>query len=149
MPNSPSSSNPSAPCRLEWRPSRQLAIALLVLGMLSALSLVASGMPMVSSIALALLAAGEGVRLARREVRRPERSIVIATDGRATMDGADVCDLRVHWRGPWAFAQFRDPQGQRGRLAWWPQALPPRDRRELRLAVPVIQAAHSRPPMAS
>jgi len=149
MPNSPSSSNPSAPCRLEWRPSRQLAIALVVLGMLSALSVVASGMPMAFSIPLALLAVGEGARLARREVRRPERTVVIATDGRVTLDGVEVGDLRVHWRGPWAFARFRGAQGRQGRLAWWPETLPARDRRELRLAVPVIQAAHSRPPMAS
>ena len=149
MPNSPSSSNPSAPCRLEWQPSRLLAIVLVVLGVLSGLSVVASAMPMVFSIPLALLVAGDGVRLARRELRRPQRTIVIATDGRATLDGKEVGGLRVQWRGPWAFAQFRVAQGRPGRLAWWPEMLPPRDRRELRLAVPVIQAAHSRPPMAS
>jgi toxin CptA len=113
------------------------------------MSVVASEMPMMFSIPVALLAAGEGMRLARREACRPERALVIAAEGRATLDGADIDDLRVHWRGPWAFAQFRDAAGGRGRLAWWPETLPPRDRRELRLAIPVIQAAHSRPPMAS
>jgi len=120
-----------------------------VLGALGALGVVASEMPMTFSIPLALLAAGEGVRLARRELRRAERTLVIAADSRATLDGVDILDLRVHWRGAWAFAQFRDAGGRPGRLAWWPDPLPPRDRRELRLAVPVTQAAHSRPPMAS
>ena len=149
MPNSPSSSNPSAPCRLDWRPSRWLVLALLALGMLAALSVMASEMPAIFAIPLAVLAAGEGVRLARREARRPMRTLVIATDGRAMLDGEAIDDLHVHWRGPWAFARFREANGRRGRLAWWPQMLSPRDRRELRLAVPVIQAAHSQPPMAS
>ena len=120
-----------------------------MLGALAALGVIASEMPMMFSIPLALLAAGEGIRLARRELRRPERKLVIAADGRATLDGADIDGLRVHWRGPWAFAQFRDAGGRRGRLAWWPDTLLPRDRRELRLAIPVIQAAHSQPAMAS
>ncbi|BDU16989.1 protein YgfX [Lysobacter auxotrophicus] len=149
MPNSPSSSTPSAPCRLEWRPSRWLAFALLLLGLLAALSVLASEMPLIVSVPVSLLAAGEGLRLARREMRRPGRDVVVASDGRAALDGAPVDDMRVHWRGPWAFARFRDADGRLGRLAWWPDALPARDRRELRLAIPVIQAAHSRPPMAS
>jgi len=149
MPNSPSSSNPSAPCRLEWRPSRWLTLALVGLGMLAALGVMASGMPILLAIPLAALAAGEGVRLARREARRPTRALIIATDGRALLDGESIEELCVHWRGPWAFARFREANGRRGRLAWWPETLAPRDRRELRLAVPVIQAAHSQPPMAS
>jgi len=124
-------------------------LALVVLGMLAALGVMASGMPMSFAIPLALLAAGEGIRLARREGRRPERELVIAGDGRATLNGAGIDEVRVHWRGPWAFAQFRDAGGRRMRLAWWPERLAARDRRELRLAIPVIQAAHSRPPMAS
>ena len=119
------------------------------LGVLAAFSVAASEMPARFSIPLALLAAGEGVRLARREARRATRTMVIVADGRATLDGADIDEVRVHWRGPWAFAQFRDAAGRRGRLAWWPEALPPRDRRELRLAIPVIEAAHSQAPMAS
>ena len=146
MPNSPSSSNPSAPCRLEWQPSRLLAIVLVVLGVLSGLSVVASAMPMVFSIPLALLVAGEGVRLARRELLRPQRTIVIATDGRATLDGKEVGGLRVQWRGPWAFAQFRDAQGRR--LLWWPDRLDARGRRELRLAVAVSAPARDPRSMA-
>jgi toxin CptA len=124
-------------------------LALVVLGMLAALSVAASEMPTMFAIPLALLAMGEGFRLARREAGRPGRTLVVGHDGRATLDGADVQGLGVHWRGAWAFASFRHPAGGRSRLAWWPDPLPVRDRRELRLAVPVIQAAHSRPPMAS
>jgi len=120
-----------------------------VLGVLAALSVVASEMPLAFSISLSLIAAGEGLRQARREVGRRARSLVIAADGRVNLDGMAQDDVRVHWRGPWAFAQFRDTEGRRIRLAWWPDTLPARERRELRLAVPVPQAAHSRPPMAS
>ncbi|MDG2518184.1 hypothetical protein P7B03_10135 [Lysobacter soli] len=149
MPNSRSLSTPSAPCRLEWRPSRWLTLALLALGVLGALSVLASEMPPIFSIPLALLSTGRGALSAWFEASRRNRTLVIAADGRAMLDGAEVSDLRVQWRGAWAFARFRDAGGRSGRLAWWPDTLPARDRRELRLAIPVIEAAHSRPPMAS
>ena len=149
MPNSPSSSNASAACRLEWRPSRWLALALCAIGVLAALSVLSSGMPVTFAVPLALTAAGQGVRLARREARRPSHLLTIAPDGRAALDGIDISDLRLHWRGPWAFLHFRGADGRSRRLAWWTDTLAPRDRRELRLAVPVQPAAQSRPSMAS
>jgi toxin CptA len=89
MPNSPTSSHASAPCRLEWRPSRWLTLALFALGPLAGLGVVASEMPLVFSIPLALAAAGEGARLARRESRRAPRWLVVTGDGRATLDAVN------------------------------------------------------------
>lgn len=158
MPTSPNSSRASAPCRppsrahggrLEWRPSRLLASALLTLGALSGLSVLACEMPLQYSLPLALLAAGEGVRLARGELRRPERRLVIGPDaGAASLDGRAVTGLAVEWRGPLAFLRFRDEAGRSRRLAWWPDTLPATARRELRLAVPVQAAAQPPASMA-
>jgi toxin CptA len=124
-------------------------LALLALGVLGTLSVLASEMPRAFAIPLTVLSTGWGARLAWREASRRNRTLVIAADGRAMLDGAEVSDLRVQWRGPWAFARFLDAGGRSERLAWWPDTLPARDRRELRLAIPVIEAAQSRPPMAS
>ncbi|MDQ3617279.1 MAG: hypothetical protein M3374_00895, partial [Pseudomonadota bacterium] len=46
-----------------------------------------------------------------------------------------VSGFEVHWRGPLAFARWRDSQGARQWLVWWPDTLPAGPRRELRLAV--------------
>jgi toxin CptA len=149
MPNSPTSSHASAPCRLEWRPSRWLTLALFALGLLAALGVVASEMPLVFSIPLALAAAGEGARLARRESRRASRWLVVTGDGCATLDGVAIGGIHLRWRGPLAFVRFQVGNGRRQRLVWWPDTLPPHERRELRLAIPVQPAAQPGPSMAS
>jgi toxin CptA len=73
--------------------------------------------------------------------------VVISDDGTAvSVDGARVEDFTVHWRGPLAFARWRDGQGGVHRLAWWPDTLPASARRELRLAAPAqsnASGAHS------
>ncbi len=148
MPTSQRSSRASVPCLLEWRPSRLLASALAVLGALAGVALIGSEMPLPLSVPLALLAAWEGLRLARREYLRPTRSLVIGGDGAATLDGQEITGLIVEWRGPLAFMRFADSAGRPGRLAWWPDTLPARSRRELRLAAPVKAAAHPPPSMA-
>ncbi|HEY5802742.1 MAG TPA: hypothetical protein VIT90_03495 [Lysobacter sp.] len=148
MPTSQRSSRASARCRLEWRPSRLLAAALVVLGVLAGLSLIACELALVVSVPLALLAAGEGVRLARRELARPARVLEMGGDGMAMLDGQAITELRVEWRGPMAFLRFRDADGRPGRLAWWPDTLPATRRRELRLAVPVKAAAQNASSMA-
>ncbi|WP_342315599.1 hypothetical protein [Lysobacter sp. FW306-1B-D06B] len=149
MPNSPPSSHASAPCRLEWRPSRWLTRALFILGLLAALGVIASEMPLGWSIPLALAAMAEGLRLSRREAVRPMRVLVLAGEGRAMVDGLPVDALDLHWRGPLAFLRYRDATGRRQRLAWWPDTLPSRERRELRLALPVQTAAQPPRSMAS
>lgn len=160
MPSSPDLSITSAPChpphesfagRLQWGPSRLLSLALVLMGLLAGLSVIASEMPLTWSIPLALLAASEGVRQARRELARPVRWLVVGTADTLpgpTMDGQPISELTVQWRGPLAFMRFRDADRRWQRLAWWPDTLDSRGRRELRLAVPVQATAHPATSMA-
>lgn len=134
MPHSIRSSSASAPCRLDWRPSRWLAIALCLLGVLAGLSLLASEMPATAAWPLALLAVGEGIRLARGTMRSPRRILVWPYDGMPTLDGVALNAAELHWRGPLAFLRWRDAGGRVQRLTWWPDVLPAAARRELRLA---------------
>ncbi|MEL1264198.1 hypothetical protein [Pseudoxanthomonas putridarboris] len=129
-------SNGSVSCRLEWRPSRLLQAALVLLGGLAALSVLASEMPRPAAWPSGALAAGYGMLLARREGRRPRRQLWFPGDGRAVMvDGKPVEAVHVAWRGPLAFVKWREvAAGSWQRLAWWPDTLPARTRRELRLA---------------
>ena len=103
-------SNASAPCRLEWRPSRWLAAILLALGLLSGFAVIASEVPVYVSIPLALFATAYGLWSALRELRRPAQGLVIPlNDMAATVDGAEMNDFQVQWRGPLAFLQSIDP----------------------------------------
>lgn len=145
MSNSNRWSTASAPCRLDWRPSRWVTCALSVLGPIAALSVLFSEMPRAFAWPVAVLALGYGAWLAYRESRIPACRFVWRGDGRATRDGNSVEDLSLHWRGPLAFMQFRTAQGQTSRLSWWPDTLGWRERRELRLALE-HQGASRRPP---
>lgn len=135
MPNSPRWSNGSAVCRLEWRPSRCLLGALLSLGLMAAWAVLASEMPRRLAWPLAALSALEGVRLARREWRRPRCRLVFSGDAAPVLlDGRPLDRAGLQWRGPLAFLRWRDRNGRWRHLCWWPDTLPPALRRELRLA---------------
>ena len=140
MPNSNRWSISSAPCRLEWRASRWVISVLLMLGMLGAVSVLASEMSRVFAWPLALLATGYGVFLARSEAHRPSRQLVWPQDGPITLDGDVLTNADLQWRGPLAFLCWRGAAGRIHRLSWWPDTLPAEARRELRLA------AMQRPP---
>jgi len=107
---------------------------LCLLGVLAALSLLASEMPTVAAWPLALLAVGEGIRVARGTMRSPRRALVWPFDGAPTLDGVALHEPELHWRGPLAFLRWRDASGRMQRLTWWPDVLPASARRELRLA---------------
>ncbi|WP_045727740.1 hypothetical protein [Xanthomonas sp. GPE 39] len=142
----PISSPPSAPCRLEWRPSRWLLAALSLLGVLAPLSILGSDLPRGVAWPVALLALLYALLLLRSEaVRLPCIVLIPAGPGTATVDGVPVAALQVHWRGPLAFVRWRDAQGRRRHLVWWPDTLPAPARRELRLAAQA-HAASSAPP---
>ena len=153
MPNSPHSSHVSAPCRLEWRPSRWLLAALLILSLLAPLSVLGSDISRVFAWPLAVVAGVYGLWLLRREAGRATRQLVLAATHASggqpdTLDGRPLQSCRIAWRGPLAFIHLTDGDGRSERLAWWPDTLPPPLRRELRLAATARVASRRDRPMA-
>jgi toxin CptA len=128
------SSNACGPCRLDWRPSRWLIGALLVVGVWAAWSILASEMPRGVAVPLAALALLRGFWLARCEAGRPVRTLVWAANQPPRLDGVLLPDVFLEWRGALAFLRWRDANGRIQRLAWWPDTLPADARRELKLA---------------
>lgn len=148
MSNSNRWSTASAPCRLEWRPSRWLVGALLLLGLLAAAAALASEMPRVVAAPLALLAAGHALASAMRAAREPHRKLTWPGEGAVTIDGDTADDVSLRWRGPLAFLCWRQRGGPVQRLVWWPDTLDSRSRRELRLASDRHAASRRAPRMA-
>jgi len=136
MPRSTSSSNGSVSCRLEWRPSRLLAAALVLIGALAVPAVLASALPRAMAWGMAAVALGDAICMAWRELHRPRRWLVIPTGEGAvpTLDGEPLVRCLVRWRGPLAILAWRLRDGRRGRLVWWPDTLALAQRRELRLA---------------
>jgi toxin CptA len=134
----PDAANPAhaAPVRVLWRPSRYLLGAIAALTLLAPVAVGASELPAALAWPLGLAAAGYGVACFRREARRAPVELVLRPGADATVDGAPASSLQVAWRGPLAFARWRDGAGRWQRRAWWPDTLPPAARRELRLAAP-------------
>ena len=147
--NSRQWSTTSAPCRLELGPSRLLAVALIGLGLLAAGAVLLSEMPLPAALPLAVFALAHAAWLARRELRRGVSRIVVPhSPVPATLDGADMAALEVHWRGPLATLAWRDRDGRRRRLHGWPDTLRRPARRELRLALAARGPAGASPSVA-
>ena len=105
-----------------------------VLAVLVVPSLLASDLPRLTAWPLAMAALTAGAWSMAREMRRPACDIVIEADGRAIVDGQPVEAFAVAWRGPLAFLRWRDVEGCPQHRSFWPDTLPARQRRELRLA---------------
>lgn len=139
MPSLPPSSNTSASSRPEpgepfaWRTSRQQQAVLATLTAGAVLAVLNCALPAVAAFPVAAVVAVRGGWLVVREGRRPPLRLTLAP-GHAEVDGARVAALEVAWRGPLAFLWWRDAAGRVHRRTWWPDVLPPRDRRRLRLA---------------
>ena len=146
MRNSPRWSNGSVNCRLEWRPSRLLQAVLILLGVLGAVSVLASEMPRSWAWPIAVAALAWGGWQARSEGRRPRRAVWFPGNDRLPIvDGTPMQDAHVLWRGPLAFLRWREGAGRRWRhAAWWPDTLPAQQRRELRLAAGAGDAGRHR-----
>lgn len=129
------SSPASSTFRLDWRPSRVLALSLMVLGLLSGASLLASRLPPAVKPPAALLALSQGMRLARREAGRAPCTLAW-TGGDAPLRMRDqmLVAPRLHLRGPLAVLTARDVHGRLQRFCWWPDTLSPGLRRQLVLA---------------
>jgi len=143
MPNSPRSSKESASCRLDWRPSAWLIAGLIALGVAGAASVLLSDFPRPVAWSGAVLALLYAALLSRREAARPVMEIEL-DDGSIQVDGEPVEDFRVLWRGPLAFARWRNADDVAQRAVWWPDTMDAPTRRELRLAVPSQPAARQR-----
>lgn len=144
MPNWAASSSASAPCRLEWRPSRWQLAAQTGLGLLAAWAPWLSELPSALRLAGSASALLWSAVLLWREARRPSCAILIPPlpDRPARVDGRPAVGVQVHWRGPLTFLAFRLADGRRQVRVFWPDTLDPVQRRELRLAV----AARGVPP---
>ena len=145
MPRSTRSCSASASSRPEavttvsvaWRPSRWVVAALLLLSSLAPFAVLASEMPRAVAWPLAVAATIVGLREASRERRRPPCRLELPSDGgRAMLDGVPLAEATLAWRGPLAFLRWRDAAGRPGRLSWWPDTLPPAERRVLKLWSP-------------
>ncbi|KRA74213.1 hypothetical protein ASD78_11990 [Lysobacter sp. Root667] len=136
MPSSTRSSNASAPCRLEWRPSRRLAAALVLIGALAAWATLASELPLPLAVLFAAAALSYSAWLARRELRSRPQWMVVAADA-VRLDGVALDQATLEWRGPLALLRYRDGDGRPRQRIWWPDTLDAAGRRELRLAWPV------------
>ena len=147
MPNSGHWSNNSAPCRIEWRPSRVLAAALMLLGVLGAVSLLASEVPASVAWLLALGSLANGARLAKKEAGRPSLQLAWTSRG-LEVEGRKVDDPGMDWRGPMVFLRWRDADGRPCRVSWWPDTLDGHARRELRLAADAASPVRATPSVA-
>ena len=125
----------SAPFRCEWRPSRWLTGALLGLAALAAVAILNCELDGHYAWPLALCACMAGVARAHMEARRPRRCLLLpAPPGVPRIDDIVVEQVELLERGPLRILRWR--QGRRRRqLLFWPDTLPPAERRELRLAV--------------
>jgi toxin CptA len=135
MPNSQRLSHGSETCRLEWRPSRAFVAVQMSLGVLGACSVLASEMPRTAAWLLAAAAMVYAALLSERHLRLGKLPVVWnGRSGTATIDGLATDGASLQWRGPIAFLHWRDGARRRRCLAFWPDALDPKARRELLLA---------------
>jgi toxin CptA len=138
MRSSPDSSPSCWSCRLEWRPSRLLVAALLLLGLLAAGALMASALPMPAKLVAAFAAAATAVSTAAREATRPVGEFAWAGGNQPATwrcGGRDdlLHDVRILERGPLLRLQGRDARGRSQWILWWPDTLARADRRAVRL----------------
>ena len=135
----------SSSCRIDWRPSRLLCASLAALGLLAALSVALSDLPVAARTVLAAGASGYGWWLARREWRRPACELEFDADGKLLMRSAarelPLSAPRLSLRGVVASLAWRDENGQRQSLAWCADTLPAEARRKLRLHLAAEPAA--------
>ncbi len=126
-------SKPSRACRIELRRSRQLAVALVFLGLLGLPSWWGSDAPRAVAIPAMLLGLVAACAMARRELARPSVSIRLKGEA-AQVDGRDVLDFQAAWRGPLLGLAWK-ADGRTVRRLAFPDALDAAARRELRLWV--------------
>lgn len=124
---------------IEWSPSPALCVALRSLGVLAALSLWLSALPLLAKLVVGSCAIVYGFWLARREARRDRFTLTLAADGETALLRFSDLSIAlskpaVRVRGPLAYVTGQRANGRAIRLLWWPDTLAPGARRALRLA---------------
>ena len=137
-----SSSDASSPCRLEWRRSRWLPLALCVLAFAAIAALWLSALPLIACGIGSALILAYGGWLLRREAHRP--GCVLSWPGgdapwQVEHDGRDesLRHVGASFRGGLVVLTLADADNKRRRYLWWPDTLDARGRRALRLAMRV------------
>ena len=136
------SSDAFSPCRLEWRRSRWLPVALCVIALAAVAGLWLGNLPRSACIASSVLVFVYVAWLLYREMRRRE-SILTWPGGEAPWQVE--CDGRTEalrhvgasWRGGLVVLTLAGADNARRRYIWWPDTLDARGRRALRLALRV------------
>ena len=123
----------SAPFRREWRPSRWMSSAWVLLGLLAAFSFLNCALETHIVWPMALLVLGVGLLQAWREAASPVRQLLVSPSA-ASIDGVVVETPQLLERGPLTILRWHAGK-RRGQLLFWPDTLPRAQRRELRLAV--------------
>lgn len=148
MPRPPPSSPGSAPCQLEWQPSRWQCRALIAMGALMPWALGATDLPTPWGLASGFVAMAGTWLEAWRYALRPGCIFVIPADeDPAQVDDAPVEDMQMRRRGPLVQLAWRQ-QGRRHWRLFWPDTLPQAQARELRLAVRAHCISRSPPAVA-
>ena len=132
-------SSESSSCRIDWRPSRLLCVALAGLGGLGAISIALADLPLAARLPLAAFALLHGLQLARREWQRPRCRFELHDGEPALMREAGarpqaLAAPRLSLRGALlATIAWRAPDGSRQSRTWCADTLPVAARRQLRL----------------
>lgn len=147
-------SKPSSTCRIDWQASRLLVSALILLGLLAAVSLWLSALPLPIKLPLAMLALGYSLFLARREAGRRNFFVELSSDGTTMLmvfadRSMQLSAPRVTVRGPLACVSGVGGDGRTRRLLWCPDNLPVQSHRALRLRVAGDRIATSGPALAT
>ena len=147
------SSDISSPCRLEWRRSRWMPVALCVLAVAAITALWLSMLPKVAcGIGSVSVLAYVGWLL-RRESRRPDCVLswlggdapwLVECDGRSE----SFRHVDASFRGGLVVLTLADANEKLRRYLWWPDTLDARGRRLLRLAIRVKETVTPTQPTA-
>jgi len=137
-------------CRVDWRPSRALAVAVGIVGLLALLSLRLSALPPPLAVALAICVVIYSAVSIQRELKRePFTFIWAGGDAVAVLNFGDsqqvLSGLSLSMRGPLATIRGRDEDDRHRTYLWWPETLPSAARRQLRLAAQVSAQQESTP----
>lgn len=123
-------------CRIEWRPSRWVAINLLALVLLAVLALWRCELPGWAQWTLSLLVLSWGGGDLLRYLHLSPQYLQIPQGAASPCcNGQPMQSLHVQWRGPFVFCSWRSSGGSTCRLVCGPETLTAMQRRELRLAM--------------